>query len=101
MTYETATALAPEEVLRRAKEFFATRVPARGAFLERESPRHVVLRGQGGEEVVIAAAGLAGEGQGGARTAVRGSTLFFDQPLQRFFATLPEPEAGSGEGGTA
>ncbi len=88
MTYETATALAPEEVLRRAKEFFATRVPARGAFLERESPRHVVLRGQGGEEVVIAAAGAAG------RTSVRGSTLFFDQPLQRFLATLPEPEAG-------
>ncbi len=85
MTYETATALPPEEVLRRAKDFFATRVPARGAFLERESARHVVLRGQGGEEVVIAVVAAPG------RTGVRGSTLFFDQQLGRFFSTLPEP----------
>lgn len=85
MTYETATVLPPEEVLRRAKEFFATRVPARSAFVERESARHVVLRGQGGEEVVIAAVGAAGH------TAVRGSTLLFDQQLGRFFSTLPEP----------
>ncbi len=95
MTYETATALAPEEVLRRAKDFFATRVPARGAFLERESLRHVVLRGQGGEEVVVAV--TAGTG----RTAVRGSTLFFDQQLQRFLATLPEPAEAAGATGAA
>ncbi len=94
MTYETATALPPEEVLRRAKEFFATRVPARGAFVEKESARHVVLRGQGGEEVVIAATA-----QGGG-TAVRGSTLFFDQQLGRFLASLPEP-AGSAAGAAA
>jgi len=86
MTYETATVLPPEEVLRRAKEFFATRVPARGAFVERESARHLVLRGQGGEEVVIAVVAEPG------RTVVRGSTLLFDQQLGRFFSTLPEPE---------
>jgi len=92
MTYETATALPPEEVLRRAKDFFATRVPARGAFLERESARHVVLRGQGGEEVVIA---VAARPDG---TGVRGSTLLFDQPLRRFLAALPEPAAAAAGG---
>jgi hypothetical protein len=44
MTYETSTSLPPGEVLRRAKEFFATRVPAAAAFVERESAGHVVLR---------------------------------------------------------
>ena len=84
MIHETKTSLAPEEVLQRAKSFFAERVPATGCFLERESPRHVVLRGQGGEEIVIAV--FPGE----AGTAVRGSTLMFDQQVGRFLATLPE-----------
>jgi hypothetical protein len=90
MTHEFVTSLAPEEVVRRAKEFFATRVPAAGAFVEQESPRHVVLRGQGGEEVVIAAA------PGASGTRVRGSTLLFDQQVGRFLSTLPE--AGSAAG---
>jgi len=90
MTHEIVTSLAPEDVVRRAKTFFATRVPAAGAFVEQESPRHVVLRGQGGEEVVIAAA----PGEPG--TVVRGSTLLFDQQVSRFFSTLPA--AGSPAG---
>ncbi len=84
MTHETTTSLAPEEVVRRAKEFFQYRVPAASAFVERETARHVVLRGQGNEEVVIAAM----PGAGG--TAVRGSTLLFDQAVMRFLSTLPE-----------
>ena len=88
MTHDVVTALAPEEVLRRAREFFARRVPATGAFVETESPRHVVLRGQGGEEVVVATAPHAGG------TAVRGSTLFFDQQVRRFLSTLPPAGAG-------
>ena len=84
MIHETTTSLAPEEVLRRAKVFFAERVPATGCFLERESPRHVALRGQGGEEIVLAV--FPGE----AGTTVRGSTLMFDQQVGRFLATLPE-----------
>ena len=87
MTYETTTSLPPAEVLRRAKEFFANRVPATGAFVERESAGHVALRGQGGEEIVIAAAPAAGG------TAVRGSTLLFDQSVRRFFSTLDEAGA--------
>jgi len=87
MTYETTTSLPPAEVLRRAKEFFANRVPATGAFVERESAGHVALRGQGGEEIVIAAAPAAGG------TAVRGSTLLFDQSVRRFLSTLDEAGA--------
>jgi hypothetical protein len=84
MTHEATTSLAPAEVLERAKQFFATRVPATGAFVEQESARHLVLRGQGGEEIVIAVS-VATSG-----TAVRGSTLLFDQQLGRFLTTLPE-----------
>jgi len=83
MTLETTTSLPPEDVVRRAKAFFATRVPATGAFVERESARHLVLRGQGNEEIVIAAAEASG------RTAVRGSSLMFGQQVGRFFTTLP------------
>ncbi len=89
MIHETTTSLAPEEVLQRAKKFFAERVPATGCFLERESPRHVVLRGQGGEEVVIAVF----PAESGKGTAVRGSTLLFDQQVGRFLATLPASAA--------
>lgn len=87
MTYETSTSLPPDEVLRRAKEFFAHRVPATGAFVERESARHVAFRGQGGEEIVIAAAPAP------AGSTVRGSTLLFDQQVRRFFSTLAEAGA--------
>jgi hypothetical protein len=85
MTHEYETSLGPAEVLERAKSFFQSRVPATGAFLEAESARHVVLRGQGGEEIVIATAAAAGR----LGTSVRGSTLLFDQQVKRFFSTLP------------
>ncbi|MEK6767361.1 MAG: hypothetical protein AABY85_00075 [Gemmatimonadota bacterium] len=87
MTHEIATSLAPDEVVRRAAVFFTTRVPATGAFIEKESARHIVLRGQGGEEIVIAADPAAGG------SAVRGSSLLFDQQVKRFFSTLPAPAA--------
>jgi len=89
MTHEVVTTLAPEEIVRRAKAFYATHVPATGAFVEAESARHVVLRGQGGEEIVIAVAAVAGG------SAVRGSTLLFDQQVKRFFTTLPAAGVGA------
>lgn len=90
MTHETVTALAPEEVIRRAREFFLLRVPATGAFVETQSERHIVLRGQGGEELVIAVS------PGPSGSAVRGSTLLFDQQVKRFFSTLPEGGLAAG-----
>ncbi len=83
MIFETTTSLAPEEVIRRAKSFFAGRVPATAAFVEKEAPGVVVLRGQGGEEIVFAAM----PAQGGSK--VRGSSMLFGQQVNRFFTTLP------------
>ena len=82
MTHETMTARTPAEVIRLAREFFLRRVPAASAFVEAESAGHIVLRGQGGEELVIAAVAVRGG------SAVRGSTLLFDQQVLRFFTTL-------------
>ena len=84
VTHTTSVALPPADVLERAKRFFAERVPQAAAYVEKEGPQFVVLRGQGGEEVVIRA-----WADGGATTRVRASTLFFDQALDRFFSTLP------------
>jgi hypothetical protein len=83
VTHTTTVALPPAAVLERAKAFFAERVPNAAAFVEREGPRFVVLRGQGGEEVVFSA------WEDGGVTRVRASTLFFDQAVDRFFSTLP------------
>ncbi len=88
MTHEVLTTLAPADVLARAKQFFQERLPGTAAFPEKEGPGFVSLRGQGGEEIALAAAPSAGG------TRVRASTLFFDQAIGRFFSTLPVvPEA--------
>ncbi len=83
MIHTTTVTLPPADVLARAQRFFAERVPNSAAFLEKSGPNFVTLRGQGGEEVVLS----AWEDKG--VTRVRGSTLFFDQALDRFFSTLP------------
>lgn len=91
---ETATSHTPAEVLQAAKHFFARQTGIYAAFPEQESRTHVTLRGQGGEEVVIAA--VAGAGQ----TMVTGSTYLFDQQVARFLATLaPVPLAVAVAGG--
>lgn len=91
---ETTTKVSPAEVLQSAKEFFARQTGIYAAFPEQESSTHVSLRGQGGEEVVIAAL----PGSGGTR--VTGSTYLFDQQVARFLSTLaPVPEAVSTSGG--
>jgi hypothetical protein len=83
MIYEVVTALEGPEVIRRAKRFFAERVPMQAAFPEKEGPAYLTLRGQGGEEIALAVA-VADSG-----TRVRASTLLFDQSLDRFLSTLP------------
>lgn len=86
---EARTALSPAAVLDAARQFFSSRNSVYSAFLERFSDRHLVFRGQGGEEIIIAV-----EPQGsGAR--VTGSTYMFDQQVARFLSTLP-PAAGVG-----
>ena len=55
MTHTTTVSLPPADVLSRAQLFFAERVPNAAAYVEKAGPRFVVLRGQGGEEVVFSA----------------------------------------------
>ncbi len=86
MVYEVVTSLDGAEVLRRAKIFFAERVPLQAAFPEKEGPTYLVLRGQGGEEIAFAVM----PAPGGIR--VRASTLLFDQPVDRFLSSLPVVE---------
>jgi hypothetical protein len=83
MVHEIVTALEGAEVLRLAKRFFAERVPMQAAFPEKEGPTFLTLRGQGGEEIAMAVTAVPGG------TRVRASTLLFDQPVDRFFSTLP------------
>ncbi len=89
MTYETLTSLDPAAVIDRAKEFFANRVPHNAAYPEKEGPSWLVLRGQGGEEIALAALPAAGG------TKVRGSSLLFDQAVDRFLSTLPPAVASA------
>lgn len=91
---EATTTLTPAEVLQSAKEFFARQTGIYAAFPEQESKTHLTLRGQGGEEVVIAAVPAGGA------TRVTGSTYLFDQQVARLLATLaPVPQAVATSGG--
>jgi hypothetical protein len=82
---EFRTTLSVGEVISAAKSFFARRNSLYAAFVEKEGPAFVSLRGQGGEEVLIGAVPATD----GAGTRVTGSTYLFDQQVARFFATLP------------
>ena len=55
MVYEVVTTMAGPEILRRAKDFFAERVPLNAAYPEREGPGYLTMRCQGGEEIAFAA----------------------------------------------
>lgn len=86
---ETTTSLAAADVLAHAARFFIRQNGIYSAFVDREGPNFVTLRGQGGEELAIGVA----PGQGGTR--VTASSYLFDQQIARFFNTLPAPD-GSG-----
>ena len=76
------TSSSPADVLRAAREFFAQSSSIYPAFVEKEGPNYLVLRGQGGEEVVIAAFADGGGSE------VSGSSYMFDQQVARFLTTL-------------
>ena len=86
---ETKTSLAVADVLTAAKEFFAHRSSIYSAFVEQESTTHLALRGQGGEEIVIAASALPNGSD------VTGSSYMFDAQVSRFFSTLPPASEGT------
>ena len=90
MIHEITTSLPATDIISRAKAFFAERVPNNAAYPEREGPTFLTLRGQGGEEIALAVMPVPG----GSR--VRASTLFFDQAVERFLSTMPEPVEAAG-----
>jgi pectin methylesterase-like acyl-CoA thioesterase len=83
-TLQTATtSMSAAQVLATAKTFFARQNGIYAAFVEQESAKHVTLRGQGGEEIVV---GVAPAGGG---TSVNASSYMFDQQVAMFLAALP------------
>ena len=57
---EYRTTATPAEVLAEAKDFFSHRNSLYATFIDREGPTFVSFRGQGGEELIIAATADAG-----------------------------------------
>ena len=80
------TSLAPSDVLDAAVRFFARGSGVYSAFLESRGPSHVVLRGQGGEEIALGAQAVPGG------TSVSGSSYLFDQQVSRFLDSLPRAQ---------
>lgn len=80
---DTLTSMSVAEVLSAAAQFFANRSGVYTAFVEKQGPTHIALRGQGGEEIVIGARATD------AGTAVSGSSYLFDQQIARFLESLP------------
>jgi hypothetical protein len=77
------TVLSTDEVLAAARDFFSRRSGIYAAFLEKQGPNWMSLRGQGGEEIVVAAT----EESGG--TSVTASSYMFDAQVAQFLASLP------------
>jgi hypothetical protein len=84
---EYRSTLPPAEVIARAKQFFTRHVNIYAAFLDQEGPGYATFRGQGTEEIAIAAVEKDGA------TLVTGSTYLFDMQVARFFSTLPAFES--------
>jgi len=80
---ERLTSLAISTVLDDATRFFARGGGIYTVFLEKRGASHVAMRGQGGEELVIAARAVP-EG-----TMVSGSSYLFDQQIAAFLDSLP------------
>lgn len=83
---ELSTTLEPQDVIERAKKFFSQRNSLYAVFLEKEGPGYASFRGQGTEEIAIAAIPRDGH------TLVTGSAYLFDMQVSRFFATLPRAQ---------
>ena len=77
------TSMRVPEVLASAKAFFAHRSGIYAAFLEKQGPTWISLRGQGGEEIVVAAHDEAGS------TSVTASSYMFDAQVAQFLSSLP------------
>jgi hypothetical protein len=84
------TVLSSAAVLASARNFFARRSGIYAAFLEKQGPNWMSLRGQGGEEIIVAAT----EENGG--TSVTASSYMFDAQVAQFLASLPPADEAVG-----
>ncbi|HYW33023.1 MAG TPA: hypothetical protein VE869_16095 [Gemmatimonas sp.] len=84
---ECTTSLPVADVLSAAARFFTRGNGVYSAFVEKQGPTHIAMRGQGGEELVIAARTTE------AGTVVSGSTYLFDAQIARFLDSLPRTPA--------
>lgn len=78
------TTISPEAVLEAATNFFTRQNAIYTAFPEMSGPGWATYRGQGGEEIAVAAM-PAVDGV----TLVSASTYMFDQQVARFLSSLP------------
>ncbi len=81
------TTLSANDVLSSARDFFSRRSGIYAAFLEKQGPNWMSLRGQGGEEIIVAATEEAGG------TSVTASSYLFDAQVAQFLASLPPADA--------
>ncbi len=79
---EHRTTVTPADVLQRARTFFSRHNSIYATYEEKAGPAFVTFRGQGNEEIVIAAT------TEGDHTLVTGSSYLFDMQVARFFTTL-------------
>lgn len=89
------TSLPAADVLGAARDFFAQQSGIYAAFVERQGPNWMSLRGQGGEEIVIAASAEGGI------TAVNASSYMFDAQVAQFLSTLPPVAHAASTAGAA
>jgi hypothetical protein len=82
---ETVTELPSEEVVARAKEFFAGRLSPYTGFVLDSGSSHVRFHTEAGVLTI-------GMGQRDGRTVVRGSTSRLHHGLSQFLVTLSRPE---------
>jgi hypothetical protein len=79
---EYRSSLPPAAVLEAARKFFSSRNSIYSVFPDKEGPTYLSFRGQGTEELLIAAIERDGA------TLVSGSSYLFDMQIARFFTTL-------------
>ena len=82
---EVLTELPPEEVIRRARDFFSLRLTPYAAFAEDEGPAHIRFSTEAGDLTI-------GVGEQEGRRLVRGSTSRMHHELSQFLSTLAPPE---------
>ncbi len=82
---EVLTDLPADEVVRRAREFFATRFSPYAGFTEEAGESHVRFSTEAGDLTI-------GVGRKGEQNLVRGSTSRMHHELSQFLTTLATPE---------